>query len=394
MQLGRSVTSPDFASARKDDAEGGSDDAKSDFASCESEDPEESEDVSPSDVRLTVMHAINGDKGTVTVHKKATLFEVKTALAMEFDNGDIITAGRIGLKRRGAFVALKDAEPVLHRRHFLFSGPDFAPQDDFICSERGPAQAGMDDFICSEAEEEEEEVSVTVKHAIKGDTVTVTVPSDATLLEVKTVVANKVMDQDILSLGRFVLKHHGSYTSIRDSEPLNHRRDLLFLGTDLTTQAMKSPPLRAQQSPHQSPSLTPQQSPSLKPQRSPQQSPSLIPQRSPQQSPSLKPQQSPSLGPQRSPQQSPLLRPQRRALTGPPRPGEMPEMSLDATHAEEDAAWKDSERRPVNILPPRQMSDSAGSARRPVNILPPRQMSDSAGSARDAKSSAENVFRA
>merc|ERR1740122_205751 len=130
------------------------------------------------------------------------------------------------------------------------------------------------------------------------------------------------MDQDILSLGRFVLKHHGSYTSIRDSEPLNHRRDLLFLGTDLTTQAMKSPPLRAQQSPHQSPSLTPQQSPSLKSQRSPQQSPSLKPQRSPQ--------QSPSLIPQRSPQQSPSLRPQQSPSTGPPRPGEMPEMSLDA----------------------------------------------------------------
>lgn len=80
-----------------------------------------------------------------------------------------------------------------------------------------------------------DKVEVTLKHAIDGREVTVAVPSDATLFEVKATAAYKLSNNDVVESGRAVYRDRGNFTSIDDSEALGHRRELLFLGADLAS---------------------------------------------------------------------------------------------------------------------------------------------------------------
>lgn len=76
------------------------------------------------------------------------------------------------------------------------------------------------------------DVAVTVTHAVEGGSVVVTVPENATILEIRRSILD-LLGEKKLSTVKLVKRAGGGFASFLDSETLSGRTELLSLGREL-----------------------------------------------------------------------------------------------------------------------------------------------------------------
>jgi len=177
-----------------------------------------------------------------------TIGDVKRALVQKLGRQDI---GSI-VRRLGPFrqlVTLAEDEPLGRRRKLLLHGPlsprwseekreskskisQDSPTKRIIDVDRAvhtknPAEAlGL-------MQEPGREIVVTVRHALQGGDVQVACHSTATMGQLKSALACKFGDSNLMSRVRFVRQHRsGAHILVRDGEELGQQRELLLVGFD------------------------------------------------------------------------------------------------------------------------------------------------------------------